>query len=108
VLRITLEDNPQLVNFKLAGKLAGVWVDELEHTWNSLVGPGGQRSVTVDLSQVTYIDGQGKRLLGRMFEQGAEFRAAHLMTKYVVEEITHDGSRTNGSTSQTTKALTSE
>ena len=41
-----------------------------------------------------------KKLLGWMFEQGAEFRTAYLMTRYIVEEITQNGSRTNGSDTQ--------
>ncbi len=108
MLRITLEDNPNSVKFNLAGKLSGAWVDELEHTWHSLVGATPNKAVTVDLSQVTYIDGQGKRLLGEMFQQGAEFRAAYLMTKYIVEEITRSGSRTNGSSDQASKLNASD
>lgn len=108
MLRITYEDSPSSVRFNLAGKLSGAWVDELDHTWHSLVGDTPQKAVTVDLSQVTFIDGEGKRLLGEMFQQGAEFRAAYLMTKYIVEEITRSGSRTNGSSDQTLKLKASD
>lgn len=103
MLRITLENDPQWVKFKLAGKLAGAWVDELEQAWRSFLGATSKKPVTVDLSQVTFIDNHGKKLLGEMFEQGAEFRAAHLMTKYIVEEITQNGTRTDGSTNQSSK-----
>jgi ABC-type transporter Mla MlaB component len=101
LLRITLENTEQSAKFELAGKLAGVWVDELESTWRSLLGATPKKTLTVDLSQVTFIDGPGRKLLGEMFKQGAEFRAAHLMTKYIIEEIIHSGSQTNGSSKQT-------
>lgn len=45
------------------------------------------KQITVDLSQVTFIDSEGKKLLTWMCGRGAELQAAGCMTKGVVEEI---------------------
>jgi hypothetical protein len=45
----------------------------------------------VDLTGVTYIDGDGKALLARMHKEGAELIAAGCLTKCIVEEIMRAG-----------------
>jgi hypothetical protein len=45
----------------------------------------------VDLTAVTFMDEKGKALLTRMWEAGAEFRAAGCLTRCLVEEMTKAG-----------------
>ena len=87
MLKITTLNEPDRIRLKLDGKLAGLWVEELARTWESTTGGSEHRPVVVNLSEVTFIDADGKRLLARMFQQGAEFEAGGCMTRCVVEEI---------------------
>ncbi len=71
----------------LEGQLTGPWVTELHACWRKL--PISQQSCAViDLSDVTFIDADGKAVLARLWQQGATFRAAGCLNISVVEEIT--------------------
>jgi hypothetical protein len=87
MLRITANDNPRVITFRLEGRLEGPWVDELERCWRGLLDDASRPTVCVDLTDVTYIDAAGKARLARMHEQGAEFIAGDCVTKAVVAEI---------------------
>ncbi len=95
MLRITVQEGCQPM-LKLEGRLCGPWVDELERAWSELAQSTPERPITVDLSGISAIDSEGKRLLGSMFREGADLRAAHLMTKYIVDELRHDGNGFDG------------
>ena len=88
MLRITLEDGADSDTFRLEGKLTGPWVDEFERSWHEFKDKAPLTPVNIDLCKVSFIDSEGKRLLAQMYLQGAELRAANLMTKYIVEEVT--------------------
>ena len=87
MLKISTLNDPDHVRLKLDGKLAGPWVEELARAWESTTGGSERRPIVVNLSEVTFIDADGKRLLARMFQQGAEFEAGGCMTSCVIEEI---------------------
>ncbi len=73
------------MTFWLEGRLAGSEVKELDLYWrtaNQQVYP-----VRVDLSSVTFIDEEGKSLLGRMYREGAELVATGCLNKFIVEGI---------------------
>jgi anti-anti-sigma regulatory factor len=42
----------------------------------------------VDLSGVSFVDDKGRQLLAQMFQDGVELRAAGVMTRGIIEEIT--------------------
>lgn len=92
MLKITFQDTPESVKVKLEGKLSGPWVDELERSWTEHSYLPSEK-VIIDLSDVTYISPEGKRLLAQMVRKGVGFRGAHLMTRYVIDEITRVGLR---------------
>jgi len=76
-----------LMTFALEGKLAGPWVKELELSWQSAAGTQQIYPVRVDLSAVTFIDAEGKELLGRMYQEGATLVASGCLNKCIVERI---------------------
>jgi hypothetical protein len=78
------------VSLLLEGRLAGPWVEELESYWRQTAGNPPTRTV-VDLTGVTFVDGDGKALLTRMWQQGAELRAAGCLIRCIVDEITGSG-----------------
>ena len=61
----TIESASEIV-FRLHGRLAGPWVDELESHWRGIQATAGERPVRVDLSGVTGIDGAARYLLQLM------------------------------------------
>jgi outer membrane protein TolC len=91
MLRITIHDSSTRTTFKLEGKLAGAWVQELEHCWITASSALQGRGVTIDLRQVSFIDDDGKKLLERMCATGAELVATGPLTKAVCEEASRRG-----------------
>jgi anti-anti-sigma regulatory factor len=86
MLKITTRHEAGTLVFQLEGKLAGPWVQELERCWRSVTGT---RQSRVDLSSVTFIDADGKALLGQMHREGAELVASGCLNKCIVEGIIH-------------------
>lgn len=72
------------------GTLSDGWVDALETSWLEAQSKRNGKPVCIDLSGVTYIDDKGRNLLARMIRGGSEVRAAGIMTRTVVEEITNE------------------
>jgi hypothetical protein len=77
----------------LEGKLAGPWVDELERSRRALRDDSRDKLVLMDLCEVTFVDGEGRKLLTWMYEQGVRFRTFGCMAKGIIEEIVRECSR---------------
>ena len=92
MLKITIHSEARLTRIELEGRLTGPWVRELDQCWEAVAAdnPG---EILVNLSEVPFIDSEGKKLLSRMWREGAQFQAVGCLTKCIVEEITKiDGS----------------
>jgi hypothetical protein len=88
MLRITVHDSPEQLVLKLEGKLAGVWVTELEDCWRGAASSAGGRPLQVDLSDVDGVDAAGKYLLVLMSKAGARLVAPGSVMSQLVEEVT--------------------
>jgi hypothetical protein len=91
MLKITTKTEPNKAIFELEGTLAGAWVDELEQCWREI--PPGY-GVKVSLEAVTFIDNNGKDLLARFHQSGADLKATGCMTRSIVQEIIATTSKT--------------
>lgn len=87
MLKITVENHEKPMTIYLAGKLAGPWVDELQRVWKSLRGQRPSENIRVDLSQVLFVDSEGKQLLASMLDEGTRFENPQLLTRYIVDEL---------------------
>ena len=87
MLKITMKIEAGLMTFALEGKLAGPWVKELELCWSSAASTQRINPVRVDLSSVTFIDAEGKELLGRLYAEAAKLVATGSLIKCIVEGI---------------------
>jgi anti-anti-sigma regulatory factor len=96
MLKITVQNGSRPTTIKLEGKLSGPWVSELARAWDGLASGKPHGTLTVDLSEVTFIDSAGKKLLSSLVDSGAQLRAAHLMTKYIIERIIEGRDKTGG------------
>jgi outer membrane protein TolC len=88
MLKITMHDGPEAITFQVEGKLVGAWAKELEESWKTASSIRDRKALIVDLTETLYIDDEGKRVLGRLFRDGAFFKTAGAMTSSVVDEIT--------------------
>jgi ABC-type transporter Mla MlaB component len=90
MLRITIDDAPRALMFRLEGGLVGPWVRELEACWRGARASQREPILRVDLTGVTSIDAAGRARLAAMHRQGAELVAADCLMKAVVAEITQE------------------
>ena len=87
MLKITLHDSAREMRFKLEGRLAGLWVQELCQSWETAASTTAGRSTVVDLTEVDYVDSEGESLLNRMHQEGVRLLAATPLIHAVVEEV---------------------
>jgi hypothetical protein len=85
-MKVTTKTDETGAVLVLEGRLAGVWVQVLEDSWQAVAN--GDRAVRVMVCAVTFIDERGKALLTEMHRNGAELVAEGCMNKAIVEEIT--------------------
>ena len=86
MLRITVHNEKTKAILELEGRLAGAWVEELQRAWED--ARAGNSSVVVNLAAVSYVDADGKRLLGDMCRAGTAFEASGCLMRCLVEEMT--------------------
>ena len=85
MLRITVHEDSATWTMRLAGKLAESWVAETERAWRQ--APRAGKHLQIDLTEVTWVDPAGRRLLDRMYRAGARFLATGVATSALVDEI---------------------
>jgi anti-anti-sigma regulatory factor len=95
MLKITLEKNSRSTTLRVEGRLTGPWVDELERAWRAVTPDPSDGRVSVDLTDVTFVGEEGKRLLEAMYAEGARLKASGCVTRRLVEEIGQSFSRTH-------------
>jgi len=87
MLRITVQNDASLMTLKLEGKIAGEWVDEVERAW--LAQGDRTKAIKVDLTGVTFVAEEGKKLLGLMLKQGSTLEAKDCMNRSLIEQLRH-------------------
>lgn len=92
MLMITEQQNANALTFKLAGVLAGEWAMVLERCWRDAISEREVSRFIVDLTEVTFVDEDGKVLLGSMMKQGVELIARDILMRSIVEEIVNESS----------------
>jgi hypothetical protein len=92
MLRIIVERGLNSATMKLAGRLAGPWLEELDRTWADVRRDAD--GVLLDLSEVTFVAPEGRERLESMYKQGARFKTSSCLGKSIVEQITTGTSKT--------------
>ena len=88
MLKITIHDVAGQRRLELEGRLAGAWVSELEHCWHTAQASHPNRTLSVDLTSVTFIDQAGRYLLQLMHRDGVSVVASDLMRQDILDYIT--------------------
>ena len=87
MLKITVEENAELVTLRLEGKIVGPWVAELGKTWRTLAPSLDSKKLLLDLRETTQMDAEGQHLLTEIYSQtGAEFQTNSLLIRFYSEK----------------------
>ena len=90
-LRISIEPKATSIAIILEGRIAGPWAVELDRTWSELAPSIGTQKVLIDLSNATYADANGIRVLHKIYSQtAAELITSSPWTQYLAEEVTRE------------------
>jgi hypothetical protein len=87
MLRILIDQDGADVTLSLHGRLAGPTVALLDRNWQSLVRQVPSARLTTVLSDVSFIDIEGERLLARMHDAGVILSATGCLNRHVVRRI---------------------
>jgi hypothetical protein len=98
MLRISYSQTDSGQQWTLFGQLAGPWVQELRSCWEHArrvaAGSGAVVNLSVvNLSDVTFIDEEGEKLLSEMRSAGVEFVATGVETKHLLQNLKSRGER---------------
>lgn len=79
------------ISIKLEGRVVGPWAAELGAVWSGLAPSLTDRKVSLDLSDVTFVDDQGMRVLRHIYEKTkADFETGSPLTEYFAEKARND------------------
>ena len=93
LLRISIEQDHNVLLFVLEGRLVGPWVDELRRVREQHASSERERRLTVDLCGLTAMDTAGRDLLEELLQRGATIRCSDVMNQYLVEQMGGTGGR---------------
>jgi len=91
MLRITVHNDNGATRLKIEGRLMGAWARELESCWRQATAAQPPPRVIVELTDVSFVDEEGGRLLKLMAEAGVDLIATDVLMKALIEEITEGG-----------------
>ena len=87
MMKIEVNDLGDRLILEVEGRLAGVFVPELEQCWRGALAIQPNRKVLVDLKHVTCVDRAGRCLLQSMSRGGVQFLRAGIAIQDILEEI---------------------
>lgn len=93
MLRITHSQKNDKQCFTLCGQLTGPWIAELRACFEYHQQVPQKVHTVVDLSDVTFIDESGEKLLLEMRRAGVEFLARDVATKHLLKNLGTRGER---------------
>ena len=93
MLRIAHAQTETEQRWTLCGQLTGPWIAELQACWEHGRHIGIKTRMVVDLSDVTFIDESGEKLLSEMRSEGVEFVGAGVDTKHLLQHLNAKGER---------------
>jgi len=88
MLRIMTEQHGDAFTLSLHGSVTGEWVAVLERYWQQIAESIPTARIKAILTDVSFIDDAGRRLLARMWQRGVEFAGAGCSNRHVLEQIT--------------------
>ncbi len=88
MLKIAIQETTAHLTLKLDGRLAGLWVAELERVWEAEILHQGRRLDVLDIRDLTFANTEGALLLKRIYkETKAAILASTPWTRALSDEI---------------------
>ena len=87
MFRVTASSTSDGFVLKLEGWLSGAVVRELDTCWRRALGTHDGRPMAVDLSELYFVDPDGRQLLTEMYRAGVTFVAKGCEMPELVREI---------------------
>ena len=87
MMKITSHMKEETVTLRIEGGLTSSWIEELKSCWQAANDIKNVERVRLDLSEVTFVDDEGKEFLALIHQEGAEIAATNVLTEFIVEEI---------------------
>jgi outer membrane protein len=87
MMKATQSRQDEQIVIKVEGRVAGLWVAELEQSWNQASTAQGPSAVLVELAGVSFVDEAGRELLAKMSRAGTRLAAAGCLARAIVEEV---------------------
>lgn len=84
MLRISTLHEPNVVTLRLEGKVMRDWILEAHRAWLQVFDG---KELIIDLSDVSFVDDSGRKLLAEMHAAGARLIGSGLMISALIEEI---------------------
>jgi len=104
MLRITTDMTEHGATLILEGRLAGVWVSELDRCWHTVRATRPGLSLCIDMRGLAFVDAAGEQLLADMYGCGADLLASGCWMKSIVEKIyTNEARRPGGAATRPPK-----
>ena len=93
-MRITFYKDKETLTLKLEGSLTGSWVEEFKSCWQAANDIKNVQRISLDLSEITFVDDEGKQALALMHQAGSEISVTNILTGYIAEEIRKQADQT--------------
>jgi anti-anti-sigma regulatory factor len=87
MIRITIHHTDDELMLRVEGCLSGALVGELEACWLDAQSSRRGRRVRIDLRGVCHVDDRGRELIGRLYDDGAQFDVSGCEMPEVLREI---------------------
>jgi hypothetical protein len=87
MLRITIHHEAKATRFVVEGKLAAAWTSVLKSCWLEAIELPHAPPIFVELTGVSYVDHEGRRLLKKMISSGVKLEARDIQMKAIIEEV---------------------
>ena len=95
MLRAIINDTESEQTWILQGRLCKRWAADLKKRWESTRGTRTGKACSVDLEDVSSVDGEGESVLLDMRNEGATLHATRAYMKHVLESL-ESGVRNSG------------
>jgi anti-anti-sigma regulatory factor len=87
MLKIHVDNQPEIITLYVEGKLVGDCVNELRRVWTGLRSESPTKTTVIELSSVRVVDVTGRKLLSQMHEWGSQLKGSGLVIGSLVNEI---------------------
>jgi hypothetical protein len=87
MFKISIADTPSRRTLIVEGTLIGLWIAELGTTWRNAGRDLDERTLLIDLTNVTVISRAGEHAIFELMKRGANFSCGGVLTKHVLKQL---------------------